>query len=455
MGVARLMQGSSPTTARRELHMSLFGSMTTAISGLTAQSRALGHVSDNLANSQTVGFKRIDTNFLDLVTQSNSNIHAPGSVIARPDFTNTVQGTVEQTENPLGLAIGGQGFFSVTQSRGTVNGLPVFDERQLFTRAGDFRLDRDGYMVNGANYFLQGWPVDPNTNAPDRTILQPIRVSDQVFNPVATDQIEIAANLPALPAVGSPTGPATPTSFNTQIQVYDSLGNRHPLTLTFTQAAPTPPALVGPANSWNMTITPAPTPAIPAVPIVFGTDGTINSFNGTAGTTGASIDLPFSIDFGLGPQAINLNVGRFNQADGITQFAGTDFSLRSVAQNGVPPGAYSGLSVRENGDVSVNYDNGQSRVIYRVPIAAFSDADKLQRLDGQAFLRTIESGEARVTDPTSSGVGKLVVGALERSNVDIASEFTKLIVAQRAYTANTRVVTTSDEMLQETINMRR
>ena len=113
------------------------------------------------------------------------------------------------------------------------------------------------------------------------------------------------------------------------------------------------------------------------------------------------------------------------------------------------------IDVRENGDVAVSYTNGQSRVIARVPLVAFNDPDKLQRLDGQAFMRTAESGEARVTDSASNGVGKLVTGSLERSNVDIASEFTKLIVAQRAYTANTRVVTTSDEMLQETLNMRR
>ncbi len=142
-------------------------------------------------------------------------------------------------------------------------------------------------------------------------------------------------------------------------------------------------------------------------------------------------------------------------AQGITQFTGTDLVVRNLQQNGVPPGAFSGITVRGNGDLAVNYDNGQSRVVFRVPIVAFADADKLQRLDGQAFMRTVESGEARVTDVSSNGVGKLVVGALERSNVDIAAEFTKLIVAQRAYTANTRVVTTSDEMLQETINMRR
>ncbi|GAA0574876.1 hypothetical protein GCM10009416_11930 [Craurococcus roseus] len=175
----------------------------------------------------------------------------------------------------------------------------------------------------------------------------------------------------------------------------------------------------------------------------------------SAGAAGAPATVTFTTDFGQGPQTVTLSLGEFGEAQGLTQFAGEELSVRNLEADGVPPGAYAGMSVRENGDVVVGYDNGQSRVIARVPIVAFNDPDKLQRLDGQAFMRTAESGEARVADSASNGVGKLVTGSLERSNVDIASEFTKLIVAQRAYTANTRVVTTSDEMLQETLNMRR
>ncbi|MDB5413153.1 MAG: flagellar hook protein FlgE [Rubritepida sp.] len=433
--------------------MSLFGAMNTAISGLNAQSRALGHISDNLANSQSTGFKRIDTNFTNLVTQSGQTMHEPGSVMARPDYTNSVQGTVEQSDNPLALAIGGQGFFSVAQSRGTSNGLPAFDERQFYTRAGDFRMDRDGYLVNGANYFLQGWPVNSDGTV-DRTTLDPVRVSQQVFNPIATSTIEMAANIPAL---DPPATPADAKSFSTQVQVYDQLGTRHAVTLTFSQTpgAVGPPATPGAARSWQMSISPNPVGGAVSIPITFGTNGTIETLDGVTGTANTPAALDFAMDFGLGNQDIKLDLGRFGVAQGITQQAGTDFSLRTLHQNGVPPGSYSGLAIRENGDIAVNYDNGESRVIARVPLVSFSDADKLQRLDGQAFMRTIESGEAQVTDSATNGVGKLVVGATEGSNVDIGTEFTKLIVAQRAYTANTRVVTTTDEMLQETINMKR
>lgn len=433
--------------------MSLLGSLTTAISGLSAQSRALGHISDNVANSQTVGFKRTDTNFISYLTRSNQRLHLPGAVEARPDHQISIQGTIEQSENPLAMAVAGQGFFSIAQSNGTLNGLPTFDDRQFFTRAGDFSLDKDGFMVNGQGYYLQGWTVDGQGN-PDRTQIQPIRVSQLVFNPVATENVDLAANLPAGSAAIS----------NAQVQVYDSLGRLEPINLTLT-----PDPLV--QHRWTLSLNApgAATPALGTIVLNFGgaatpavLDGTIGAFGaatgtlvGSTGVAGDPASVQFTADFGQGPQTVNLNLGAFSEARGMTQFAADEFSVRNLAQDGVPLGAYSGLSLRENGDLAVNYDNGQTRVIYRVPVVAFNEPDRLQRLDGQAFMRTVESGEARITDPASNGVGKLVAGSLERSNVDIAAEFSKLIVAQRAYTANTRIVTTADELLAETINMRR
>ena len=434
--------------------MSLFGSLTAAISGLTAQSRALGDISDNVANSQTVGYKRVDTNFISYITQSTATLNEPGAVVAHPDYTNAVQGTIEQAQTPLSLAIGGQGFFSVALAKGTMNGQPVFDDRQFFTRAGDISLDKDGYLVNGSGYYLQGWPSDSAGN-PDRTTLKPIQVNQQVFNPVATSKIDLSANLPA---------DATTTPPSTQAQVYDSLGRLHTVNLTFTNTG---------TNTWTMALN-VPDDVTAAargtVGLNFGTgaspavtDGTIGTFTNATGSVGlpatsASGDpanITFTADFGQGAQTVTLALGQFGQAKGLTQYAGTEFSVRNNTQDGVPLGAYAVLSIRENGDVAVNYDNGQSRVIDRVPLVAFNDPEQLQRLDGQAFMRTPGSGEARVTDVSSNGVGKLVTGSIESSNVDIATEFTKLIVAQRAYSANTKVVTTTDEMLQDTINMRR
>ncbi|MCO6416989.1 flagellar hook protein FlgE [Siccirubricoccus sp. KC 17139] len=435
--------------------MSLFGSLTAAISGLTAQSRALGHISDNVANSQTVGYKRVDTNFVSYLTQSSASTHLPGATIARPSYTNSAQGTVEQSENPLAMAISGQGFFAVAAATGTNNGQPVFDDRQFFTRAGDFGLDQDGYLVNGSGYYLKGWPADPNTGNPDRTNLTPIRVSQQVFNPVATTEIELGANLPSATVDND--------SISTQAELYDSLGTLHTVNLTFTKNT---------SNEWTLSIDvpDAVTATAGTVDLQFGTAASATTTPGTLGNmlnaTGTVVLPPsnnpgdlaavsFDVDFGQGTQTVSLNFGAFAEAQGLTQYSSETFEIRNRNQNGVPLGSYSGLSIAPSGDISVNYDNGQSRVVARIPLVAFNDPDALQRLDGQAFMRTPESGEARITDASSNGVGKLVVSSVERSNVDIANEFTKLILAQRAYTANTKVVTTSDEMLQDTINMRR
>ncbi len=306
--------------------------------------------------------------------------------------------------------------------------------------------------MNGSGYYLQGWPAADAAGNPGRTTLAPIRLDQQVFNPVPTGRIGLSANLPA-------DGAAAPVS--TQAQVYDSLGRQHTVNLTFTQTGGDSwtlgvgvPDGGGDLGSLGLRFGAAATPPAP--------DGTIGSFIGATGTAapsagaaGTPATVGFTADFGQGPQTVSLSLGEFGVARGLTQFAGKELSVRNLTQDGVPLGAYAGVAVRENGDVAVNHDNGQSRVVARVPLVAFNDPDKLQRLDGQAFMRTAESGEARVTDSASNGVGKLVAGSVERSNVDIASEFTKLIVAQRAYTANTRVVTTSDEMLQETLNMRR
>jgi len=430
--------------------MSLFGSMTTAITGLNAQARALGHVSDNVANSQTAGFKRTDTNFVSYLTESTQSVHRPGSVVARPDYTNTVAGPIAQSENPLSMAISGQGFFSVALPTGTSNGQVAFDERQFYTRAGDFQLDRDGYMVNGAGYVLQGWSSN-SLGEPDRTQMQPIRISELVFNPIATSTIELSANLPA----GGTAAVTTP------INVYDSLGTLQPMTLTWTPNG---------ANTWTLDIAaPGAGGSLGTIDVQFGqaatpavADGTVGGFaNATGSLAGAVAVLgdpslvSFTADFGQGPQAVSLNLGAFGAARGVTQYAGDEYELRNLAQNGVPLGAYSSVAIRENGDVAINYDNGQSRVIARVPITTFNAPDRLQRLDGQAFMRTVESGEARTTDAGSNGAGRLATSSIEGSNVDIASEFSKLIVAQRAYTANTKIVTAADEMLQDTINMRR
>ena len=439
--------------------MSLFGAMNSAISGLSAQSDAFGNISDNVANSQTVGFKRVDTHFVDFLTTSTKTINDPGAVVARPAYVNAVQGTIAQTDNPLSMAIAGQGFFAVSQQTGAASGKPTFSPLQFYSRAGDFTLNKDGYMINSAGQYLNGWAADPVTGAVNQNTLVPIQVAQTVFNPVATSSVDLSANLPATPATG--TGTAT-SPISSNINVYDALGTAHAVTLAWSQNA---------ANDWTVSVN-APDAATPAIGtaivqfgatsgngVAAGTIGQIGTATGgvtaTGYTAGGPAGMVLTMDFGSGPQAIALNLGTYGAAGGVTQYAGTAYNLRGLTQNGVPPGSFTGVTTQANGNISVNYDNGQTRVIAKVPLVTFNNPGALQRQNGQSFTATTDSGTALAETVSTNGAGNLVTSSVEGSNVDIASEFSKLIVAQRAYSANTKVITTAEELVQQTIDMKR
>jgi len=171
--------------------------------------------------------------------------------------------------------------------------------------------------------------------------------------------------------------------------------------------------------------------------------------------TGAPAQITFTVDYGNGPQRITLDIGNFGQATGLTQFEGEEINVTSLLQDGSGQGTFRDVEIRENGDVVANYDNGRRRVIAKIPVVLFNNANALSRETGNVFTETVDSGRARFTETGLNGAGVIAASSLEGSNVDIAQEFTKLIVAQRSYTANTRVITTTDEMLTETINLKR
>jgi flagellar hook protein FlgE len=434
--------------------MSLFGALNTAVSGLSSQSAAFGNISDNVANSQTTGYKAVDTSFVDYLTTSTATDNEPGSVSAVPEYTNTVQGTISQSSDPLAMAISGQGFFAVSEAAGVgTTGQPNFSAQTFYTRAGDFQLNNDAYLVNSAGEYLQGWTVNSATGVANQSQLAPIQITQTQFNPVETSNVNLSANLPATPAANAPV--------SSQVDVYDSLGNSHTLSLNWTQNS---------NNDWTVTISsPDANPAtIGTAEVQFGdaspngvAAGTIGSFgtltgNLTAASYGAAqpATLSMTTDFGSGNQTINLNMGDFGEANGVTQFAGTAYSLRSISQDGVAPGAFTGISITDSGDVVANYNNGQTETVAQVPIITFSAPDSLQRQNGQAFTATTNSGNAIAQVENTNGAGSLVTGSVESSNVDIATEFSKLIVAQQAYSANAKMVTTANDLLQTTINMK-
>lgn len=443
--------------------MSLFGAMTTAISGLNAQASALSNISGNVANSQTAGYKRLDTVFEDLVMQSGTRSSNTGGVSAITRATTQLQGPVSQSDNPLSLALSGRGFVSVARpiSEGA-DGTPIFDANAAYTRVGDFTLDRAGYLVNSAGYALRGWTADA-AGVVDPSILRPIVVDRSASVPQATTQVTLNAQLPAAP----PT-PLPPTA--STVTINDSLGIERQLVLTWTRI---PGATAGTfqPDQWRLTVTApgestAPPPAR-TLDLDFGPTastnpvaaGTLGRFRNDVGITvpaygaNAPATAAVTVDYGQGPQPITIDLGRFGSTTGLTQTGNTEYRVVSIAQDGAASSAFSFVAFAENGDIEANYENGTRRVLGRVPVVTFANSDALERLDGQAFGTTRESGAPLLTDPGASGAGRFVVGAVEGSNVDLAAEFAKLIVAQRAYTGNTRVVTAADQMLLDTINI--
>jgi flagellar hook protein FlgE len=261
-----------------------------------------------------------------------------------------VQGTITQTDNPLGLAIAGQGFFAVSQQSGEVNNIPTFDQQQFYSRAGDFQMDKNGFLVNSAGDYLNGWPVDA-AGVVNQNTLAPIQVTQTVYNPVPTTNVTLSANLPATPATGTAVA-GTPIS--SDIDVYDSLGTMHTVTLNWVKTA---------QDTWSVQVnspddTTAPNRGVADVdfgpttsnnPVPSGTVGALgvdaaDPGNGLAvspyaANTAATVS--FTANFPAGPQTITLNLGTYGQTNGVTQYAGTQYNLRGLTQSGVPPGAFS------------------------------------------------------------------------------------------------------------------
>jgi flagellar hook protein FlgE len=445
--------------------MSLIGSLNAAVGGMAAQAAALSSISDNVANSQTVGFKETDTAFSDYITQSSATFHAPGAVVALPEYTNSVQGTVSQVSNATALAVSGNGFFPVQLPTSATTVSP----QQYYTRAGDFTADKNGNLVNSTGYVLDGWLANPTAPTTFNTsALGPIQISQAPSAPVATTNVTLAANLPATPPTGT-------TSYTSTAQVNDASGVVHDVTMTWDQvptAAGAPISLTNPAvaNQWNLTITATGATAggsTGPLLVKFGDGvtapaGTIASIASTppgdpALPTATAINDPATLslvlNFGLGAQPVALNLGQFGSTAGVTQFAGTGYAVAAQTQNGSAQGNYSSVTIQPTGDVIINYDNGTTKKVAQIPLANFASPDSLQQQSGQAFTATISSGAANVVIAGTGGTGTMVVGAEEGSNVDIATQFTQMIVAQRAYTANSKVITTANSMMQDALNM--
>jgi flagellar hook protein FlgE len=428
--------------------MSIFGGMRSAVTGLAAQSQALGMIADNIANVSTIGYKRTSAQFSTLVTvQSTQRSHSPGGVASNVLRGIDQQGLLEASTSSTDIAISGDGFF-VVNDRADGSG------NVYFTRAGAFRPDKDGNLVNTAGYYLTGWPVTNGVVAQTNVLsaFDVINVGNLTAQPQETTLINVGANLSA-EAVSTDT-------YDLAVQVFDQQGVSHTMTMTFTKTAnPREWTITGTLANGLYDNGGAGVASATLGTVTFNADGTLGAIAASAGiTTLVGDDLVFTGDYDSNTATttdqvdVTLDLGTLAAADGLTNFAGAN-TPNFVDQDGRQFGSLTGVTIAEDGTVTVQFDNGLSRDVYQVPLVTFNNPNGLAEKSGNVFLETTFSGTPTAHAASSGGAGVIAPSALESSTVDIADEFTRMIVTQRAFSANTRVITTADEMLDELVRI--
>jgi flagellar hook protein FlgE len=428
------------------------------LSGLNASSKALDTVGNNIANAGTVGYKLGNTQFADVFAASLSGAGTSpiglGAKVATvvQQFT---QGNISVTSNPLDMAINGGGFFRLQSPNGDA----------VYSRNGQFQLDKDGYIVNASGYQLTGYAADNNGT------INPPLVALRLFDPTSSSDAAPQATGASAAATGvqvnlnldsreaAPTGGAfdyrDATTYNksTAVTTYDSLGNPHTYSLYFVKAAA--PA----TNTWRVYSTVAnPAGATPTftdlsaggtttlTTLTFNTDGTVaGGGTPTQTITAAELGYPGGVD----PMtAVPINFS------GTTQF-GSLFTVNSLLQDGYASGKLAGFTVGDDGVVLGKYTNGQSRNLGQVILASFRNPQGLQPLGNNLWSATSTSGSEMDGAPGSSGqYGPLQSSALEDSNVDLTAELVNMITQQRVYQANAQTIKTQDQVLQTLVNLR-
>ncbi|HAT87765.1 flagellar hook protein FlgE [Cohaesibacter gelatinilyticus] len=448
--------------------MGLFAALNASVSGLRAQSNALENISGNIANSRTTGFKRVDTSFVDLVSNSNTSINAQrsGAVLSNSRQTNTVSGVVQRSDTGTHMAISGDGYFVVQKKIGEADGRPILEEVPYYTRRGDFSLDKDGYLVNGAGYYLNTIELDDTTGNPVGSVPTVLRVDNDFMEADATTEITYKGNLASYPqttnadknVVGSELmNPANYTNDPTvggagfvqaadetrfladsiaggAITAYTANGSTASVQMRWSKTSTSP-------DTWNLFyLTDSTATGANAKwrnvgqNYIFNATGELNPPLASVTVTSLTID-------GVNLGNISLNHG----GDGMTQFSNSNGNAKvNISQNGAAAGELLDVKISDTGKIVASYSNSKTRNIAEIPLASFNGDNYLARQDGGVFRQTEESGQAIL-----GATGSIEGSATEASNTDIAEEFSKMIVTQQAYSANTRVLTTSKDMLQE------
>jgi flagellar hook protein FlgE len=404
------------------------------LSGLTAESTALSAIANNLANQNTIGYKDTTVQFSDLFYQQLGTtgsgdpiqLGAGTEVGSMPAlFT---QGSIESTGVPTDVAIQGAGFFVVQNSDGTLN----------YTRAGDFSLDENNYLVTSSGQQVLGYPaVDGVVN--NGGGIAPLQIgAGTISPPTATTDVQLTTNLNGAANVGD--------TFSTPVTVYDSLGGTHTLTFNFTNTG---------AGAWSYNITiPAADVGQTGNPVVLSTGNL--TFDSNGNLTSPTGNVTGITATGLADGAANLNFTwqLYNNGTPLLTQVAAPSSTSATSQNGSSSGSLVSFSIGSDGTITGSFSNGETQSLGQLALANFANPDGLQ-LDGSTdYSPTLASGAAVDGVPGTGSLGTISGGALEESNVDIATEFSNLIVAQRGYEADAKAVTTFDQIMQDTIALK-
>ncbi|HEY2560737.1 MAG TPA: flagellar hook protein FlgE [Caldimonas sp.] len=412
------------------------------LSGLNASSKSLDVIGNNIANANTVGAKAARAEFADVYANAiggGSNVVGIGVTVAAvaQQFS---QGNITTTDNPLDVAINGNGFFEVSKG-GVVN----------YSRNGQFKVDRDGFIVNDQQQQLMGYPADATGTIIPGTA-GPLQMPTAGITPAETTKIGMELNLDAraaitLPAAGAPIDFADPSTYNnaTSQTVYDVRGEGVTLTYYYQKAA---------ADTWNVYVAANGTPIATAAGNPAASTTITFPANGGAPTAPVgpvSIDVPAVANAAGALTQPILGVGL--DVSGATQY-GAAFGVTDLSQDGYAPGQLIGAQIEGNGIVMASYSNGQTRPAGQIELASFRNPQGLQPLGGNAWAKSFASGDPLVGVPGDANFGVLQAGAVEESNVDLTAELVDMITAQRVYQANAQTIKTQDQILQTIVNLR-
>jgi flagellar hook protein FlgE len=410
----------------------MIASLYAGISGLSANATAMTVIGDNIANVNTTAFKSNRSQFANILSTSLGGESATAGVGRGVEFWGVnaqwTQGSIENSASATDLAINGKGFFMVQDASGS----------NYYTRAGSFTFDKNGYLVNPDGLQLQGYAIDADGNI--GSIGDIYIPGERISPPVATTEFNFDINLNSAAVAGD--------TYTTAQTMYDSLGNAIPVTFTFTRQAA--------AQTWTLT---GSIPSTAGTGVTFGGNASMDMVfdaSGTMTSPAADVTVALALTNGASPLSatwtmLDASGSSLGDITGYASESGTTFQY----QDGYPAGSLRGISVDEAGVVTATYSNGEMTPMFQIALVDFPSYDGLTKMGRNLYAESIASGQALPGVAGTGRLGSVAPSSLEMSNVDLAEEFVKMITTQRAFQANSRVITSSDEILQELINIKR